>query len=196
MKDTIGPLPPISLTTKDVTRYKMAWRALKFAWAPKRFFCEGRCHNESFRNTKRNPLTFVQRCSDRPFRHDLTLPIRLGFITAGFIYGGLHAMAWFAHFESSTQQLLWRISACVVMGGFPVCFVLLVYLESISPHISHRLHLHDISLWSWSIASALIGLAYVLARVYLVVECFINLSHLPAGVYEVPSWASYFPHIS
>lgn len=38
--------------------------------------------------------------------------------------------------------------------------------------------------------------AYVLARAYLVVECFINVSHLPAGAYKVPSWTAYFPHIA
>jgi len=37
---------------------------------------------------------------------------------------------------------------------------------------------------------------YCLARVYLVVECFINLSHLPQSVYLVPTWSQYVPHIS
>lgn len=39
-------------------------------------------------------------------------------------------------------------------------------------------------------------LFYTLARVYLVVECFINLAHLPDGAYQVPQWAQYVPHIA
>ena len=38
--------------------------------------------------------------------------------------------------------------------------------------------------------------AYVLARAYLVVECFINVFHLPAGAFATPEWSAYFPHIS
>lgn len=37
---------------------------------------------------------------------------------------------------------------------------------------------------------------YALARAYLVVECFINVAHLPPEVYEVPNWATYFSHIA
>jgi hypothetical protein len=36
---------------------------------------------------------------------------------------------------------------------------------------------------------------YVVARVYLVVESFVNLSHLPESAYEVPRWSLYVPHI-
>jgi hypothetical protein len=37
---------------------------------------------------------------------------------------------------------------------------------------------------------------YCLARMYLVVECFIGLFHLPASVFQVPVWSRYVPHIS
>ena len=37
---------------------------------------------------------------------------------------------------------------------------------------------------------------YALARAYLVVESFINVAHLPPGVYRVPEWAAYFSHFA
>ena len=191
------PFPPIDLTTEDVTRYKMAWRALKF-------------YRQS--GVNKAPISpvpsalhwsydylfgVVQRCKNWPnIRNVFELPVGLGFTTAGMIYGGLHALAWFAHFESSTQQLLWRISACVVMGGFPVCWALIEAFVYTDDNFPQSLYLDAIFRWSMSIALPLIALAYMLARAYLVVECFINLSHLPAGAYDVPQWASYFPHIS
>ena len=191
IKDTGGHLPPLSLTTEDVTRYKMAWRAFEF--------------NEGYTNDQPLmppdsaalswslyiPAALVQRCRDFPSMVGIDeVPIALGFTMAGLIYGGLHALAWFAHFESSTQQLLWRISACVVMGGFPVFWVLREFDDRIDVYVA------GILLWVSNSALALVALAYILARAYLVVECFINLSHLPAGAYDVPSWSSYFPHIS
>ena len=39
-------------------------------------------------------------------------------------------------------------------------------------------------------------LLYCVARVYLVVECFINLAHLPDSAFQVPVWSQYMPHIS
>jgi len=38
--------------------------------------------------------------------------------------------------------------------------------------------------------------AYIFARIYLVVECFIQLFHLEPGlVFSQPSWSTYFPHL-
>ena len=37
--------------------------------------------------------------------------------------------------------------------------------------------------------------AYVLARACLVVECFINVFHLPAGVFDTPEWSTDSPHM-
>jgi len=47
-----------------------------------------------------------------------------------------------------------------------------------------------------AIIPAYIGgiLLYSFSRVYLVVECFISISHLQDGVFETPNWAKYFPH--
>ena len=36
---------------------------------------------------------------------------------------------------------------------------------------------------------------YVAARAYLVIESFSSLFHSPPGVFDQPSFASYFPHI-
>ncbi|KAL9134520.1 MAG: hypothetical protein Q9175_004300, partial [Cornicularia normoerica] len=172
------PLPNISLTTQDVTRWKMAERVLQYRWT---FFLVS------------------SRCEDWPDMDAfLKLPVVLGFSAAALIYGGLHALAWFAHFDSSLEQLLWRISACVVMGGVPVFFVLFNLFEQFG------IGLFEEGLYgSWYLAtSPLFGLVffilsvYVLARAYLVVECFINLSNLPAGAYDVPTWSAYVPHIA
>ena len=37
---------------------------------------------------------------------------------------------------------------------------------------------------------------YCLARIFLVVECLVALFHSSPGVFTVPSWSLYFPHIT
>ena len=39
-------------------------------------------------------------------------------------------------------------------------------------------------------------MGYLLARTFLVVECFVQLSRLPASAYETLGWSVYFPHIT
>jgi hypothetical protein len=38
------------------------------------------------------------------------------------------------------------------------------------------------------------GMAYIGGRVYLMVECFMNLAHLPSEVYKQPERSQYIPH--
>jgi len=48
----------------------------------------------------------------------------------------------------------------------------------------------------WDLFLVGLILIYALARVYLVVECFINLGHLPPLAYQLPEWSQYVPHIA
>ena len=171
--------PKIELTSSDVTRWKMASRLESFKRA---------------RPDQRHLFEMIhRRCKDWPkVGAVFDLPVALGFSGAALIYGGLHALAWSAHFESSTEQLLWRMSACMLMGGFPVCYIIITKLRLLSDFQEVFFYIEGIVV----LLVCLILLAYILARAYLVVESFINLSHLPAGAYDVPRWSAYFPSIS
>ena len=207
------PLTVLTFTNRDVTRWNMAWRAVQT--------CKLVEHTVRHEPTElirpgveRLPRLLTERCEDWPTFEDLAdLPILFGFSFAAFVYGGLHALAWSAHFNSNNDQLLWRSSACVVMGGFPVAAITKNYLLDEGDDMVTR-RSYSQKVWMqratifiiWTslmclyvcliLLLGLVPLAYILARAYLVVECFINLSHLPAGAYDVPSWSAYFPHIS
>ena len=229
--DHNGPqlsFPKIRLSSQDITRWKMAWRTIQS------FKFDVR-DSVPFRYRKEHNV-IKSRCKDLPDLTDILeeFSVTFGFSAAAFIYGGLHALAWFAHFDSSIEQLLWRISACLVMGGVPVLYVLVqvfnkiyyrnhitadsrVYVsdsadsgsestdyssddtdsyQSDSLHRSKAWDVDDLIIYIGVLLILVLLLAYTLARAYLLVECFINLAHLPAGVYDVPRWATYFPHIS
>lgn len=185
--EIFAALPSLKLTKQDINRWKMAERAAKSI---------GKLSDREIFSG--NP--FERRCINMPnFINVLDeLPLAFGFSAAAIVYGGLHALAWFAHFHSPTEQLLWRISSVIVMGGIPTLAVMFRVLYQLRDLDGSGLFGGIINLVMYPLNGLfyLTASAYVLARVYLIVECFIQLSHLPAGVYEVPEWSAYFPHIA
>ena len=122
---------------------------------------------------------------------------------AVFLYGGLHLLAWNAPFASKVEQRLWQFS-----GTF-VAFSGLLYLTSLilSNLITKQPHFVEIATgWTYirrlakldtrTIVALILAMAYVLARSYLIIECFLQLARLPESAYLTPSWSRYFPHIS
>lgn len=203
----------LKFTDRSTKRWKMAWRALQ---SEKQF----RAQNKNYLHLSDD--LFVRYAGNRPGTRDLgSLPVALGFGIAALVYGGLHALAWFAHFKSPVERLLWRLSACIVMVGIPLMFLLdrtwrLSGLRSIidSNPLLYNLGFavkesrptfhyyrgqgrrYTMLTYIHLLIAFLVLVAYGLARAYLVVKCFMQLSHMPAGVYDTPSWSAYFPHIS
>jgi hypothetical protein len=138
-----------------------------------------------------------------------------GLIIAGSFYGGIHLFAWNGPFTTKAQRLLWQISCLIIVSpvilivvGFFVGFLLLIcfcilddlvgpYLDRFdwSRKISHWAPmLDDVFAYTFRAALGIFGIMYTTARLYLVVECFINIAHLPEGVFEEPRWSRYIPH--
>ena len=78
------------------------------------------------------------------------------------------------------------------MAGLPALVVLSLVIRQTDFHIEWIRYTYQATLMTLFF---LLLLVYILARGYLIVECFINLRHLPAGVYDIPDWTAYFPHI-
>ena len=119
---------------------------------------------------------------------------------ANFLYGGLHAAAWNEHFPSTGETWLWRASASYIgfCGGL---WVLVNYLVSSQPGLNdfwEKWMSGEKSWWHNILLGSLVficGLSLVIARVYLVVEAFLNIRELPMKAYETPSWTQSFPHL-
>ena len=144
-----------------------------------------------------------------------------GLAAAGSLYGGLHLVAWNAPFSSRLEEILWRIAASSVTftGLLFGPFVLWSQLPAAKRGLAgltntraegqriRRSKEGRIKVWIEIILAGvvfllvftvmpLLWLTYVVSRVYLVVECFKNVAHLPAGAYRLPQWSSYVPHIT
>ena len=199
------PQPAIRLTVQDNTRITMAWHAFRLL--------RGESNDRPALLEQRACTVFNERLADFPNLNDFRgLAIEFGFCAAACVYGGLHTLAWSANFRTPIERLLWRTSACIIIGGMMIVFASLL-LELVLDKMENATH----SLWPndfsfkrssfmrsilyilrftlWGLAMSVL-LVYILARVYLVIECFISLLYLPADAYEVPEWSVYFPHIS
>ncbi|KAL8816164.1 MAG: hypothetical protein Q9223_004782 [Gallowayella weberi] len=120
--------------------------------------------------------------------------------SASMAYGGVHAAAWHGHFPSRTEAQLWRASS-VCIAGSGLTWIIINMLARTSPWFKaywkqvETLRAHWISLVSLGTLAFLCGLAYILARLYLVVESFISLRKLPVAAYQTLEWTQIVPHL-
>jgi len=123
----------------------------------------------------------------------------IAIFDAALLYGGLHLLAWNAPFHAPIYGLLWKISG-ITTASLGVVRLIFLALNALNSCL-------DVSLRSWLqypwlfalilLYMSMFGFAllYVLARVYLVVESFLNLAYLPDSALTTPNFSLYFPHI-
>ncbi len=138
-------------------------------------------------------------------------------------YGGLHALAWNAHFPSLKQRKLWRISSCIVASpiGIMIFLVLIFVIEECakqgswpSTPTSKNTEIKGLAGNAsggrrcvncvWEVCKSLvvgIGAAgvmfiYIPARGYLVYESFRTVFFLTPGAFSTPEWTQYLIHVT
>ncbi|ORY02361.1 hypothetical protein BCR34DRAFT_667700 [Clohesyomyces aquaticus] len=128
--------------------------------------------------------------------------LMIAIVLAGLCYGGLHLTAWNSSYRSVLEMKLWKISAVAIMvSGF--IFLAAVFIVECGEWILHGANFPKIRrVWDQSVIVgvwlflALVAPLYIFSRVYLVVESFLGLTHLPETAFLVPKWSQYFPHFA
>ncbi|KAF8248502.1 hypothetical protein K440DRAFT_642540 [Wilcoxina mikolae CBS 423.85] len=116
-------------------------------------------------------------------RHRAVLAVFAG--TSGAFYGSIHATRWNAVFPTPLERILWRISCCVGSVG-----ILPIMVLGMIGFITNRyLRAACITI------GTCIGLVFLAARAYLVVESFLNVRSLPVNAYTTLSWMNLWPHL-
>lgn len=113
------------------------------------------------------------------------------------IYGGVHMVAWGWSFPSHPEEIIWKFSCLLIVSSVPA-FILFIYLALLVKKEDRS----DYEFWSGSdlfdgsyVAIVLIlALAYLFARVFIIVESFISLRRASVGVFVSPEWIELFPH--
>lgn len=135
----------------------------------------------------------------------------LGFSVTGFLFGGLHLLAWTVPLPTQLQVMLWKTSALLVMCAGPL-FALFSLAFYLLPALLECMEAcsggEDSTLWKcllhplhlmvrvcFLILYTICLLAYVAARVYLVVAVFISMAYLPPSALETPRWSKYLWHL-
>lgn len=135
-----------------------------------------------------------------------------------FVYGLVHLRALSIMFPTPIERLLWKIACYILVGavGGGCLMALMFSLEMVreaytkrhaSPaeritrpiYLTGRLvRLSEKSIrWIVGLLSVAIAVVYVAARLYIVIESFISLRHVPIGVYQTPdsNFMDYIPHL-
>lgn len=137
------------------------------------------------------------RSRNAQFNSELTYYYSLGILP--LIYGGIHLAAWNFDFPSHVESILWKVSSFIIMGLIPVVLLLFLlgvfvgeYLTSWNTFLSVEENIEI----AYVMGLAILGfLLYGFARIFLVVESFISLRHVPIGVYAAVPWVQNIPHV-
>jgi len=107
------------------------------------------------------------------------------------IFGAIHCIGWKFQFATATEQLLWRISSCVI-AGLPWPLWVLTTIVHVGSYRGNQ------AVWLSRLLRA-VGYTgtfiYVLARIVLLVLAALSLRSLPPKEYEIIEWTTYLPHI-
>jgi hypothetical protein len=152
------------------------------------------------------------RCSSGPSSAQMALDRRrrlewLRFVTgltfAGTCYGGLHLAAWKTPFASRAEAILWRAASVSIMATGPLCVLVTCLrficdkIDSCSRSSPRSVTDHSEVIVSWMEVILLCSSTtwYITCRVFIIVESFIMLAHIPDRALQVPTWSAYVPHI-
>jgi hypothetical protein len=136
-----------------------------------------------------------------------------GLTLAGACYGGLHLTAWTCRFPSYAETILWRVASVTILatGPFGIAFILCHCLvatimdpgpnrygrrRSNTPHLEFLNRFEHVAKIALGTVFYIWSAYYILCRVFIVVECFIMLAHIPESTLGIPTWARYIPHIT
>ena len=116
------------------------------------------------------------------------------------VYGGIHLTTWNFHFASQIEHSLWKIACIDIMGTIPLGATFSACLFSFLRSRSRRRRRVSTTMYILRTTVSLILLSplfifYALSRIYIVVESFISLRHVPIGVYAAIPWVQVIPHI-
>ncbi|KAL8660725.1 MAG: hypothetical protein Q9202_006275 [Teloschistes flavicans] len=112
-----------------------------------------------------------------------------GIVISGFLYGGLHMIAWGSNaFTSPIEDLAWKTSCFVVAGGGLLAFAGIFGLDIATKRIQANRPIAFMKGLVYAAAPIYMSftLLYLICRVYLVFEVFRNLGYLDPAVYKTP----------
>ena len=119
---------------------------------------------------------------------------------ASMAFGVVHIAAWNDYFPSQAESWLWRSSALFIAAS-GLLWLVINLLANLFPVVDGywnrvlKLKVGWVSYVVLGVVCGVCGVAYVTARLFLVVEAWISLRSLPIGAYKTPNWTQLLPHL-
>jgi hypothetical protein len=181
------------LTELDFYRFKLASQAAR------RYSLRTgeKCSFFDVRSRNRSETMYALVGADEP-KPGLNFLV-VGFLLAGLFYGGVHLIVWNRPFRGRTDELLWKSSSITILVSGIVAMIL--ELAQNFAAINRQI---DRTVWRFAakasghastVGYCLFAPLYIFARVFIIVECFLDVFHLPDSAFGTPRWSQYFPHI-
>ncbi|SJL18681.1 uncharacterized protein ARMOST_22280 [Armillaria ostoyae] len=123
-------------------------------------------------------------------------------VGVGSLFGVFHCAAWSFSFPSHTEMVLWRFSSLAVLIGLFAAGSSIIVDEGGLPEWAQGLRIIPLSrresrAWDifWFLSGAVGMIAYIIARIMLIVLAFMQLRSLPPLAFHTVQWTTYIPHI-
>ncbi|CZR67162.1 uncharacterized protein PAC_17061 [Phialocephala subalpina] len=122
------------------------------------------------------------------------VPLAVGAVVGGTLFGGLHCLAWNFQFPTLDERLAWRVCSILTSSLPIVSLMLMVFWLRMNPRDA-LLRRNESPVSRFIVGSSLIILllTYILARLFLMVEIFRSLFYLPPEAF-IDTWSGNFPH--
>jgi len=112
-----------------------------------------------------------------------SFPVSVAIVLAAF--GGLHLLAWNYDFPTQIERVLWQASAITTVAAMP----LMGMINLVDKHFGTNKFLDTF----YVLAALVLGVAFVAARGFVLVEIVRSLAYQPPGTFQT-TWASNVPH--
>jgi hypothetical protein len=129
---------------------------------------------------------------------------------ANMIYASVHLIGWDFSFPTIIEQRLWRAASIAIVITTFIFWMCESYQDGVRLNRWNRWRrklfprqVEDIEasrpptrfipVWEVIIMTP-VSFLYTLARIYLVVECFVGLRSLPSKVFDDIEWTKFIPH--
>jgi hypothetical protein len=181
----------LTLNPVDIRCWQLAREALDsdlVVYRDKMSF--GRDQRETYNFIRTGDDSLVgDRSTNDPATFDVLSQLSISTLLASLFYGGIHLVAWNRAFRTTAEAVLWKLSG---LGIIAYGVVLASFL-----HFDHRIRPHIEDIWMLSLFFVITPgfVFYVFCRIYIIIESFLDLFHLPDSAFQVPRWSQYFPHM-
>ena len=116
------------------------------------------------------------------------------FMFFGIVFGGVHYIGWSFVFPTMAEKSLWRAASLSIMC-IPPAFGLSQVLSRDNPSQAGRANMmQKIAVVAHVVISAVLLLAYILARLLLIVQALVLLREQPASAFQTVDWTKFVPH--